>query len=117
MPHESKVFQDLRELSRIVSVAGPKDSPIVSLKAVEKSRAPYARLLHIIRTDDQITEGAALRNLVSYPSGQVERSEPIDRKRFEGLYRKTKSRLKMRLLNTLFVLDLEGAGFSRYSQA
>lgn len=95
---------------------------MVSLAAVERSRAPYARLLRVIRKNDQITEGTAFRSLYG-ESGSAQGTpigspiELTDQTRLEGQFRKTKSRLKMRLLNTLFVLDLDGAIYSEYSQS
>lgn len=111
MSRESKVFGQLRELVRIISETGPEDLRVVALSSMKKSRAPYARLFQILRGSDDLTESAAMRSLFS----ERLRHEP-NSERVEDLFRKVKSRLKARLLNTLFVLDLDVGSYSQFSR-
>src|SRR5665213_1642062 len=118
MPRESKVFQQLGELSRIVSHVGPNDWPAISLKAVKDSGRPYARLFRELTAEVVKTESAIMRIL--FPDSMETSTNSSRYKGHEGSqesrYRKTKSRLKQRLVNTLFVINLEGAGYSQYSR-
>src|ERR1700733_15701756 len=118
MAAESKIFQELQELSRIVSIAGPKKSTTISLKVVEKSKSPYAELFRAIRDDSQITEQSIFQNHFARINEKHPQpgSGKTTNKKAVIIYRKVKSRLKRRLLDTLFVLNLNDAGYSQYSQ-
>src|SRR5436190_12917030 len=112
MSRESKVYGELRELTRIVSESGPEDWRVVALSSVEKSKSPYALLFQILRGSHEVTESAAMRSLFS---DRLKR-EPDAQQQIENLFRKVKSRLKARLLNTLFVLDLNVGSYSQFSK-
>jgi hypothetical protein len=118
MASTSNIFEQLRELTRIVSIAGPKDWPILSLKAVSKSKSPYAGVFRVLRDKPQLTETGVFREAfpVEVASGNDIAAQQLSHQRSEVRYRKIKSRLKTRLLNTLFVLDIANAGYSIYSQ-
>ncbi len=118
MAYSSNIFEQLRELSRIVSIAGPKESSILSLKTIEKSKSPYAKLFRALHQNPHLTEAGAFKEVFQMDfelNGGKGLQHRSDRKT-ETRDRKVKSRLKTRLLNTLFVLNLSDAGYSTFSQ-
>ena len=118
MVRVSKTFQELRELVRIVSIAGPQEGLTLSLKTIAKSQSPYARLFRALHENPGLNEGSSFRDIfpVEAEAGPAAQLQQISEQRSDGRNRKVKSRLKTRLLNTLFVLNLADAGYSVYSQ-
>src|SRR5947199_10815986 len=99
----SKIFEEIRELVRIVSVAGPRRVAIFSLDAAERSVKASAQLFRMLRDDKNVSEGAAERYLLS--------SLPSATSKHPNLG-KLKSRLKSKLLDTIFLLTLSEEGYS-----
>ena len=103
----SKAFEEIRELVRIVSVAGPRRRAGLSLDLVEKSVRPSARLFRLLRDDRHVSEIGAERHL--FASAPHHATKVFN-------FAKLKSRLKSNLLDTIFLLNLSEAGYSEYSQ-
>ncbi len=108
----------MRELVRIVSTVGPSEGSMASLKVIAKSQAPYARLFRVLHEDSNLTEAGALNEIFPIKSNSAVDAKLNGRSAhsISGRYRKVKSRLRIRLLNTLFVLNLSEAKHSEYSQ-
>jgi hypothetical protein len=116
MVRVSKTFRELRELVRIVSESGPQEWSIVSLKAIAKSQSPYAQLFRVLKENPELNEAQVLRSIVPVHDDTGMRVDHIPSALAEERTRKTKSRLKARLLNSLFVLNLTDSAYSAYSQ-
>ncbi len=110
LKRQSKSLEELRELARIFSSSGPIEVGVHSLRLFEKSERTIARLYRLIIANPEDSE-ITLQKKIEHPTNGLN-GNPIRVPSFAKL----KSRLKALLLNSLFFLDLDRAGFSSYSQ-